>query len=85
MLSIACPWCGPRDEIEFTHGGEGGRARPQDAGALDDEAWAQFLFMRRNEKGVRRERWRHAHGCGRWLAVERDTVTHQVLSVGRYA
>ena len=22
MLQIPCPWCGPRDEIEFSYGGE---------------------------------------------------------------
>ncbi len=22
MLLIPCPWCGPRDETEFTYGGE---------------------------------------------------------------
>ena len=32
MLLIPCPWCGPRDEIEFHYGGEAHIARPADPG-----------------------------------------------------
>jgi sarcosine oxidase subunit delta len=32
MLLIECPWCGPRDEIEFSYGGEAHRVRPGDPG-----------------------------------------------------
>lgn len=81
MLLITCPACGPRDEIEFAYGGEAGRVRPADPAALDDAAWAEFLFMRNNERGPRRERWRHSAGCGRWFTLWRDTVTHAVLPV----
>ena len=28
MLSIPCPWCGPRDENEFRYGGPGGDRLP---------------------------------------------------------
>jgi len=79
MLLITCPWCGPRDEIEFHSGGEAGRVRPHVPDELDDTEWANFLFMRRNEKGLRRERWVHALGCRRWFAITRDTVTHDIL------
>src|SRR5919204_587797 len=51
MLLIPCPWCGPRDEIEFHYGGEAHIARPPDPDALDDRAWADYLFMRSNPKG----------------------------------
>lgn len=77
MLHIPCPWCGERDEIEFAYGGEAGRPRPHDPMELDDEKWAEFLFMRRNPRGGHRERWRHAAGCGRWFDLRRDTVTHR--------
>ena len=83
MLSIPCPWCGERDESEFTCGGEAHIARPPDPDALDDDAWADYLFMRTNPKGAHRERWCHGHGCGRWFNVERDTVTHEIVSVYR--
>lgn len=81
MLLIECPWCGPRDETEFTCGGEAHRVRPADPAALSDAQWADFLFMRRNTKGAHRERWVHSHGCRRWFNVERHTVTHEILRV----
>lgn len=78
MLLIPCPWCGPRDEIEFACGGEAHRVRPADPEALSDAEWADFLFMRTNPKGDHRERWVHAHGCRRWFNIERHTVTHAI-------
>jgi heterotetrameric sarcosine oxidase delta subunit len=81
MLLITCPWCGPRDEIEFSYGGEANRVRPADPAALDDAQWAEFLFMRRNPKGLHRERWNHSSGCRRWFEVERSTVTHAITEV----
>jgi sarcosine oxidase subunit delta len=81
MLLINCPWCGPRDEIEFSYGGEAHRARPADPSALIDAEWAAFLFMRRNARGPHKERWVHSHGCRRWFNIERNTVTHEILKV----
>jgi heterotetrameric sarcosine oxidase delta subunit len=83
MLLIPCPWCGPRDETEFHAGGEAHIARPTDPDALDDAAWADYLFMRQNPKGPHRERWMHAAGCRRWFNVERDTVSHRIIAVYR--
>ena len=79
MLLIPCPWCGPRDEIEFTYGGEAARPRPVDPDLLDDAQWAQFLFMRRNVRGAHHERWNHAAGCRRWFSLTRDTLTHAIV------
>lgn len=81
MLLITCPWCGPRDEIEFTCGGEAHRARPADPAATDDAAFADFLFMRTNPKGLQRERWCHSQGCRRWFNLERSTITHEITRV----
>lgn len=81
MLLITCPWCGPRDEIEFCYGGEAHRARPAEPAELSDGEWADFLFMRRNPKGPHRERWVHSHGCRRWFNVERNTATHEIVRV----
>ncbi len=83
MLRIPCPWCGPREENEFSYGGEAHIARPADPDALTDAEWADYLFMRTNPKGRHRERWIHSHGCRRWFNVARDTVTHDILSVYR--
>ena len=44
MLLIKCPWCGDRDETEFSYGGEAAIKRPQDPKALDDKQWADYLF-----------------------------------------
>ena len=78
MLLIRCPWCGTRDETEFRYGGEAHIARPADPQALDDAAWAEYVFMRNNPKGWFRERWVHSAGCRRWFNAERHTVTHQI-------
>ena len=81
MLLIECPWCGPRDEHEFSCGGEAHIVRPAAPDALDDAEWADYLFMRTNTKGLHHERWCHAHGCRRWFNVRRDTLTHEILAV----
>ncbi|PTW59831.1 sarcosine oxidase subunit delta [Breoghania corrubedonensis] len=81
MLLIECPWCGPRDEIEFAYGGEAHIARPADPSKLSDAEWAEFLFFRSNPKGAHRERWVHAAGCRRWFNVERDTVSYRISRV----
>jgi heterotetrameric sarcosine oxidase delta subunit len=81
MLLIECPWCGPRDDAEFSYGGEAHIVRPKNPDKLSDEAWADYLFMRTNPKGTHRERWCHAHGCRRWFNMQRDTVTHEITAV----
>ena len=83
MLLIACPWCGVRPENEFHYGGEAHVARPADPSAVDDAAWAEFLYMRGNPKGRHAERWRHIHGCGRFFNCVRDTVSDRVLATYR--
>ena len=83
MLLIPCPWCGPRDEIEFRYGGEAHIVRPGDPAALDDALWAEYLFMRANPKGRIAERWVHSAGCRRWFNLLRDTVSHKILHAYR--
>ena len=81
MLLITCPWCGPRDEIEFGYGGEGHIARPTVGETMSDAQWADYLFMRKNPKGVHAERWVHAAGCRRWFNALRSTVSHEILAI----
>ena len=81
MLLVPCPYCGPRAEIEFAYGGEAHIARPANPSAVSDEAWADFLYMRTNPKGVHAERWLHAHGCQRWFNMLRDTASDQVIGI----
>jgi methylglutamate dehydrogenase subunit B len=79
MLRIPCPFCGVRDHAEFTYEGDATVAYP----ALDgsEEAWFAAVFLRENPRGAHREYWRHLHGCGAFLLVERDTVTHAIGEV----
>ncbi len=80
MLLIPCPTCNmSRPEREFAYAGEAGLVRPHDPASASDADWTDYLFMRINAKGVHEERWRHVHGCGRFLILTRDTQTDGVL------
>jgi sarcosine oxidase subunit delta len=85
MLHIACPWCGPRDDSEFSYGGEAHIVRPCPPESASDAQWADYLFMRTNTRGLHREQWQHSAGCRQWFNVERDTVTYRVVRVYRCA
>ena len=80
MLIIDCPYCGPRPEVEFAHGGQAHIARPSDPSKTTDDELADFLYLRKNTRGVFAERWRHARGCGRFFNALRDTTTDQFIA-----
>ena len=46
-----------------------------------DDAWQDYLHLRENPPGVRRDLWQHEAGCGSWLVVTRNTSTHEILDV----
>ena len=77
MLLIPCPYCGPRPELEFKHGGEAHVVR--NPAVTEDAEWGAFLYTRSNTRGVIAERWRHASGCGRFFNCLRDTVSDTIL------
>ena len=77
------PWCGPRDQSEFSYGGEAHIARPERPDQLTDAEWAEYLFLRANPVGWHREQWHHAHGCRRWFNVERHTVSYRIRGAYR--
>ena len=79
MLLITCPWCGPREELEFRCGGQGHLTRVTDAAASDAE-FARYFYMRKNPKGWHYERWNHVNGCRRWFGALRHTVTHAIAA-----
>lgn len=81
MLQINCPWCGARAETEFSCGGEGGIVRPTVTDSMTDEQWGEYVFMRKNPKGLHHEQWRHSSGCGRWFNALRDTVSYRFHAV----
>jgi len=80
MLLIPCPWCGPRDEPEFSFGGEPVVRPPI---AASDADWAAYLYGRSNEKGPHRELWCHSGGCGQWFLMTRDTATHAIIDTSK--
>ena len=80
MFLIPCPWCGERDESEFSCAGEAHIVRPLDPDALSDQEWGDYLFHRKNIKGLHREQWQHAAGCRRFFNVVRDTVTYKITT-----
>ena len=79
MIRIPCPFCGVRDHTEFSYEGDATVEYP----ALDasQDAWFDAVFLRENPRGPHREYWRHAFGCGLFLEVARDTVTHEISDV----
>lgn len=77
-MRIPCPCCGIRDRREYTYYGAAvflDRPEP-DAGL---EAWDDYLHLRDNPAGVTRDLWYH-DPCQTWVEVERNTVTHEILS-----
>jgi len=78
MMLIACPHCGPRAHVEFSY------ERTMDAvlplGATPADA-ARILYQRENPRGPSLELWRHTHGCGGWLRLARNTLTHEIAEV----
>eukprot|EP00494_Astrolonche_serrata_P004493 UN04506 len=77
MLRIDCPWCGIRNEDEFSYGGDATVNRPADDTSQDD--WYDFVYTRNNPAGRHTEYWHHVNGCRSWIVVERDTVTHEIF------
>ena len=78
MLLIPCPFCGPRDHVEFSYGGDGTLTRPDPS--APDAAWIDYIYLRDNPKGPHLEYWQHHAGCRAWLKVRRDTVTHEITT-----
>lgn len=77
MISIPCPWCGPRAQVEFAYGGDATARRPAPDAPM--EAWVRFVFERENPAGPHEELWFHGAGCRQWIVVRRDTRTHEIL------
>lgn len=79
-MRLTCPLCGDRDRREFYYRGDAvGLHRPApDAGV---NAWDNFMHLRDNPAGETRDLWHHEAGCGAWLVVTRNTVTHAVIDV----
>jgi sarcosine oxidase subunit delta len=77
MQIFPCPFCGPRDETEFHYVGER-KARPEPAGEVSSEAWAEYLYLNANPKGESQEIWLHL-ACMESFAMTRDTAANAVI------
>jgi len=78
MLILECPYCGVQAEETELHGGGEAHITRETMGS-DDDAFEQYLFARKNPRGVHFERWRHANGCGKWFHAARCTTTLEVF------
>ena len=78
MFIINCPYCGERDQTEFSCGGEAHIERPKQPTELSDDQWAEYLFMRKNIKGIQFERWNHIPG------VENGSMLSEILLTIKY-
>jgi sarcosine oxidase subunit delta len=81
MKLLRCPINGPRPLSEFLFGGEL-RTVP-DPGAVSDVQWADYVFNRQGEPGVRREWWYHL-ASGTWFIAERDNLKDEILATYLY-
>ena len=80
-MLVPCPWCGERDESEFSFGGEAHLERPQES--CSDKEWTEYIFMRKNIKGEHKERWIHINGCRQWFNAVRNTTTNTFLQTSK--
>ena len=81
MFLINCPYCGERDQLEFSNGGEAHVKRPENPDSASDKEWAEYVFVRSNPKGIFYERWVHSHGCRKWFNAVRNTSTDEILKI----
>ena len=81
MLLIPCPWCGPRNQIEFTYGGDATVQRPANDAPVAE--WFAYVYLRDNPLGPHDELWLHSAGCRSWFKVRRNTRTHDILACAR--
>ncbi|CUB05036.1 sarcosine oxidase subunit delta [Marinomonas fungiae] len=82
MFLIYCPHCGEyREEEEFQNRGQAHIARPLDPDSCTDEEWGNYMFFRKNPKGLHHELWVHAAGCRKFFNVTRNTATYEIKEV----
>jgi sarcosine oxidase subunit delta len=76
MKILHCPVNGPRPIQEFLYGGT---VRPQpEPSHQTDAQWADYVFHRSGEPGIKQEWWYHL-ASGTWFIAERDTVKDEII------
>ena len=79
-MRLVCPICGERDRREFYYKGAAlSLDRPAAEAGVED--WAAYVHLRVNPAGRTQDLWLHEAGCGAWLKVDRDTLTHEIFAV----
>jgi sarcosine oxidase, subunit delta len=76
-MRLPCPICGPRDEAEFSFGGQSHIDRPGPPDTVGAQDWADYLYHHDVPAGWQTERWVHSAGCRQWFNLQRNTVTHE--------
>ena len=76
MKLMHCPVNGLRPIQEFAYGGT---FRPSpDPGSTTDREWAEYVFCRSGEPGLKKEWWYHI-ASGTWFITERNTLTDEIV------
>ena len=81
MKLLRCPINGLRPRQEFSFGGEV-REMP-DPDRVTDAQWADYVFNRCGEPGVKREWWYHSPS-GTWFLADRDIQTDRFVRTYLY-
>ncbi len=76
-MRISCPNCGERDRREFYYMGDSVALHRPNADA-DEKMWDDYLHIRDNPAGDTCDLWYHEGGCGAWIVVTRNTLTHEI-------
>ena len=77
-MRITCPICGERDRREYYYQGDA-VALDRPAPDASPEVWNDYIHLRDNPAGVTSDLWQHEMGCGAWIVVTRNTVSHAIL------
>ncbi len=80
MFQIYCPYCcETRAEEEFHCAGQAHISRPLSPDDCTDEQWGNYLYFRKNIRGLQQEMWLHEAGCRKYFNVSRHTVSYEVV------
>lgn len=80
MFLIYCPHCEEnRSEEEFHPSGEAHIKRPLDPMNTSDEEWGDYLFFRKNPRGLHKELWQHTVGCRKYFNIYRNTASYEII------
>ena len=81
MKLLKCPVNGVRPIQEFAYGGV---LRPMpDPKQASDQEWANYVFNRAGEPGIKKEWWYHI-SSGTWFIAERDTLNDEIIRTYLY-